>query len=99
MLKTVTHVGDQLQWMPGTWCGKKQLIPVCIGGPILSKRISLAGLATLFAGFELLSLNQEEQRRPASWHWHILAERRRTATVLPARRPLGRWDDQEPLRS
>jgi hypothetical protein len=28
------------------------------------------------AGFELLSLTQEEQRRPGSWHWHILAERR-----------------------
>ena len=36
----------------------------------------LAGLAVLFAGFELLSLTQEEQRRPGSWHWHILAERR-----------------------
>ena len=36
----------------------------------------LAGLAALFAGFELLSLTQEEQRRPGSWHWHILAERR-----------------------
>jgi tellurite methyltransferase len=36
----------------------------------------LAGLAALFAGFELLSLTQEEQRRAGSWHWHILAERR-----------------------
>jgi tellurite methyltransferase len=36
----------------------------------------LAGLTALFAGFELLSLSQEEQRRPGSWHWHILAERR-----------------------
>ena len=36
----------------------------------------LAGLATLFAGFELLSLTQQEQRRPGSWQWHILAERR-----------------------
>ena len=36
----------------------------------------LAGLAALFAGFELLSLTHEEQRRPGSWHWHILAERR-----------------------
>jgi tellurite methyltransferase len=36
----------------------------------------LAGLAALFAGFELLSLTQEEQRRPGSWHWHIPAERR-----------------------
>ena len=35
----------------------------------------LVGLAALLAGFELLSLTQEEQRRPGSWHWHILAER------------------------
>jgi SAM-dependent methyltransferase len=35
----------------------------------------LAGLAALLAGFELLSLTHEEQRRPGSWHWHILAER------------------------
>ena len=36
----------------------------------------LVGLAALLAGFELLSLAQEEQRRSGSWHWHILAERR-----------------------
>lgn len=36
----------------------------------------LAGLAALYAGFELLSLSHEEQRRPGSWHWHILTERR-----------------------
>ena len=35
----------------------------------------LVGLAALLAGFELLSLAQEEQRRAGSWHWHILAER------------------------
>ena len=37
---------------------------------------NLSGLAALFAGFELLLLTQEQQRRPGSWHWHILAERR-----------------------
>jgi hypothetical protein len=37
----------------------------------------LATVGTLFAGFELLlSLAREEQRRPGSWHWHMLAERR-----------------------
>jgi SAM-dependent methyltransferase len=36
----------------------------------------LTGLAALFSGFDLLSLTQQEQRRPGSWHWHILAERR-----------------------
>jgi len=49
----------------------------------------LAGLAALFAGFELLSLTQEEQRRPGSWHWDILAERRGTATAGPVCRPVG----------
>ena len=34
-----------------------------------------AGLAALFAGFELVSVTQEEQRRPDSWHWHVVAER------------------------
>ncbi len=35
-----------------------------------------AGVIALFAGFELLSLIQQEQRRPQSWHWPIIAERR-----------------------
>jgi SAM-dependent methyltransferase len=35
-----------------------------------------ATLAALFAGFHLLSLAQQEQRRPGSWHWHVVAERR-----------------------
>jgi tellurite methyltransferase len=38
-------------------------------------------LIALFAGFELLSLKQQQQqqqhRKPGSWHWHIVAERRR----------------------
>src|ERR1700757_4338041 len=37
-----------------------------------------AGLAVLFAGFELLSLTQEEQLRPGSWLL-ALAHPRRTA--------------------
>jgi SAM-dependent methyltransferase len=35
-----------------------------------------ATLVALFAGFELLSLKQQLQRKPGSWHWHIVAERR-----------------------
>lgn len=34
-----------------------------------------AGLVALFAGFEILSLAQREQRKPQSWHWHVVAER------------------------
>jgi SAM-dependent methyltransferase len=35
-----------------------------------------ATLVALFAGFELLSLKQQLRRKPGSWHWHIIAERR-----------------------
>ncbi|HEV2302141.1 MAG TPA: class I SAM-dependent methyltransferase [Stellaceae bacterium] len=35
-----------------------------------------SGLVALFAGFEILSLAQREQRKPNSWHWHVVAERR-----------------------
>ena len=35
-----------------------------------------ATLVALFAGFEVLSLKQQQQRKPGSWHWHIIAERR-----------------------
>jgi SAM-dependent methyltransferase len=35
----------------------------------------LTGLATLLAGFEVLSLSQD-QHSPGAWHWHVLAERR-----------------------
>jgi len=43
MLKTVTHVGDTLTWAESSWCGKKQLIPVGMGGPALKCRITLGG--------------------------------------------------------
>jgi SAM-dependent methyltransferase len=35
-----------------------------------------ATLVALFAGFELVSLQQRQHRQPGSWHWHVLAERR-----------------------
>jgi tellurite methyltransferase len=36
-----------------------------------------ARLVALFAGFELLSLNQDAQGKPGAWHWQIVAERTR----------------------
>jgi tellurite methyltransferase len=50
----------------------------------------LPGLAALLAGFEPLSLTQEEGRRAGSWHWHLLAERRVAAG--------GRWAHQRIAR-
>jgi SAM-dependent methyltransferase len=34
-----------------------------------------AGLLSMFAGFEPLSLVDRVHRKPGSWHWHLLAER------------------------
>ena len=42
-------------------------------------RISIAtppGWSRCSPGFELLSLTQREHKKPGSWHWHIVAERR-----------------------
>ena len=35
-----------------------------------------AQLIALLAGFELLSLSQDEQGKPGAWHWQLVAERR-----------------------
>ena len=37
-------------------------------------------LLDLFAGFELLSLEDREHAKPGSWHWHLRAERRSPAS-------------------
>ena len=43
MLKTITHVSDDLTWGKGGMCGKKQMIPVGMGGPAVKARITIAG--------------------------------------------------------
>ena len=43
MLKTVTHVGDTLAWLPSAWCGKKQMIQVGMAGPAIKCRVKLGG--------------------------------------------------------
>jgi TldD protein len=43
MLKTVTHVGRELKWAAGGMCGKKQWIPVGIGGPAIKCQITVGG--------------------------------------------------------
>ena len=43
MLKTITHVSDDLTCSRGGMCGKKQLIPVGMGGPAVKCRINLGG--------------------------------------------------------
>ena len=43
MLKTVTHVSDDLYWGKGGMCGKKQMIPVGMGGPAVKCRITIGG--------------------------------------------------------
>lgn len=43
MLKTITHVSDDMTWSKGGMCGKKQLIPVGMGGPAIKCRIGVGG--------------------------------------------------------
>jgi TldD protein len=43
MLKTITHISDDMTWLHGGMCGKKQLIPVGMGGPAIKCRISVGG--------------------------------------------------------
>ncbi|HHT28247.1 MAG TPA: TldD/PmbA family protein [Firmicutes bacterium] len=43
VLKTVTMVSDDMHWSNGGMCGKKQQIPVGLGGPAIKCRINLGG--------------------------------------------------------
>ncbi len=43
VLKTITHVSDDMVWSPGGMCVKKQSIPVGMGGPAVKCRINLGG--------------------------------------------------------
>ena len=43
MLKTITAVSDDMKWTNGGMCGKKQPIPVGMGGPALKCRINIGG--------------------------------------------------------
>ena len=43
MLKTITAVSDEMKWTNGGMCGKKQPIPVGMGGPAVKCRINIGG--------------------------------------------------------
>ncbi|NJN51239.1 MAG: TldD/PmbA family protein [Gammaproteobacteria bacterium] len=43
MLKTVTMVSDEMSWSCAGMCGKKQIIPVGMGGPSIKCRIHIGG--------------------------------------------------------
>jgi len=43
MLKTVTAVSDDMSWSCGGMCGKKQSIPVGMGGPAVRCRVNVGG--------------------------------------------------------
>lgn len=44
MLKDITMVSDQMSWSCAGMCGKKQIIPVGMGGPAVKTRIHVGGL-------------------------------------------------------
>jgi len=43
MLKTVTHVSDEMTWVSSGTCGKKQPMTVGMGGPAIKARVNLGG--------------------------------------------------------
>jgi TldD protein len=43
MLKTVSMVSDEMRWTCAGMCGKKQIIPVGMGGPSIRCRVHLGG--------------------------------------------------------
>jgi len=43
VLKTVTMVSDEMVWSSGGMCGKKQLIPVGMGGPAIKCKLNIGG--------------------------------------------------------
>lgn len=43
MLKTVTHVSDDMEWVSSGFCGKKQPMSVGMGGPAILCKINIGG--------------------------------------------------------
>jgi TldD protein len=43
VLRSVTMVSDDMYWSSGGMCGKKQLIPVGLGGPAIKCRVNVGG--------------------------------------------------------
>ena len=43
MLKTVDMVSDEVEWSSSGYCGKKQPMPVGLGGPAVRCRITVGG--------------------------------------------------------
>ena len=43
VLKTVTMVSDEMKWSAGGMCGKKQIIPVGMGGPAIKCKVNIGG--------------------------------------------------------
>ena len=43
MLKTITMISDDMSWENGGMCGKKQPIPVGLGGPAIKCKINIGG--------------------------------------------------------
>jgi TldD protein len=43
VLQHVTMVSDDMSWSCGGMCGKKQMIPVGMGGPALKTKVNIGG--------------------------------------------------------
>jgi tellurite methyltransferase len=68
--KRNVNYGRGTEVAPNTWTREDDLDK---GHP--HSYCDAAGLISIFTGFEPLSLVDRVQRKPGSWHWHLLAER------------------------
>jgi TldD protein len=45
LLKTITMISSEMDWTCGGMCGKKQMIPVGMGGPAVKCKVNIGGRA------------------------------------------------------
>ncbi len=43
LLKTISMVSDEINWSCAGMCGKKQMIPVGMGGPAIKCKVNIGG--------------------------------------------------------
>jgi SAM-dependent methyltransferase len=77
LTKRNVHFGVGREVAPDTWVDEETGHDEAKGGDKAHPHFycDAAGMAALFAGFEILSLRQDDHGHPGHWHWHLVAEK------------------------
>ena len=73
LTKRNKHCGVGQQISPDTWVDADEGDGVDKSHPHFY--CDASELCQIFAGFEVISLTQNDQGRPGHWHWHVVLER------------------------